>query len=470
MWLKSCLEGHSTCTAQSLGPPKLPKRVLDLQNFSDSRKVRLIESDGRQGIYVCLTYCWGGNNFMTTRANLKARMEDIPWDILPQTYKDSIKVVSALGIQFLWIDALCIVQQDTDNADWKEQSAQMFSIYGNACVSIAAANCSSAGEGFLHKRRPFEDPLVFCRFPASSLSETEPFVVFGRESINHDSVINDWSSSRWDLSGENPLRKRGWCFQEHVISERILHFGSEEMLFQCRNGFQCECNSAPEQFFNWSPSFVNKKGPWSIDNINNEWMDMASRYSGSKVTVPSDRLPALSGIATLFQQKTGYTYLAGHWMDSGLISSLAWRSRSHPRSIRVSERWPKNVCPSWSWASVNPIFYFERQLDILSQNRIISTSCCLDSEDITGAVQRCSLIIKGVFLNVQICSSDCPHIGFDKIGPWPANPPTRCRVLVSRNDVEVYFDLDASNEDEINAMVHRNRFDLLVLGTEPGRG
>ncbi|TID03872.1 hypothetical protein CH35J_001983 [Colletotrichum higginsianum] len=85
------------------------------------------------GVYVCLSYTWGlQNTCVTTPDSLQSNLANIPYDQLPQTYKDAVTVALALNFPFLWIDSLCVIQGDEDSVDWKEQSSQMADIYGNA--------------------------------------------------------------------------------------------------------------------------------------------------------------------------------------------------------------------------------------------------------------------------------------------------------------------------------------------------
>jgi hypothetical protein len=90
--------------------PPLPRRILDLRDLETRRELRLLDGSNMRGVYACLSYCWGTqNSCLTTRATIEHYLKGIPFDSLPQTYKDAVLVTSNLKIPYLWIDALCII-------------------------------------------------------------------------------------------------------------------------------------------------------------------------------------------------------------------------------------------------------------------------------------------------------------------------------------------------------------------------
>jgi Heterokaryon incompatibility protein (HET) len=141
-WINSYCRSHVNRGQQT--PTHLPRRVLDLRLFTKSHTISLYEPHSERGLYVCLIYCWGpALSCQTTIANISSMMEEIPWIMLPQTFKNAILVASEFKIPYLWIDALCIIQSGDYMHDWEEQSAGMSDIYRNAFLTIAAANCTN---------------------------------------------------------------------------------------------------------------------------------------------------------------------------------------------------------------------------------------------------------------------------------------------------------------------------------------
>jgi hypothetical protein len=114
--------------------------------------VKLIEPEGVTGKYFCLSHCWGPEQIITTtRTNLQAHKREIPLNSLPKTFRDAVLLTKRFGIAYIWIDSLCIVQDD--NNDWKIESAKMERIYREAQLTIAATR-SSSGAGGLYAVTP----------------------------------------------------------------------------------------------------------------------------------------------------------------------------------------------------------------------------------------------------------------------------------------------------------------------------
>jgi hypothetical protein len=134
-WLRSCGEKHPRCLPLSDRP--LPTRVIDVGD-KDSSRVHLVVSHGRLGRYIALSHCWGDREPTTTTPDSYNNHinKGIAIGDLPQTFRDAIGVVRALGFQYLWIDCLCIIQQDGE--DWQREAPRMREVYANAVVTIAS--------------------------------------------------------------------------------------------------------------------------------------------------------------------------------------------------------------------------------------------------------------------------------------------------------------------------------------------
>lgn len=148
-WLAECISNHANCS--DVGA-YLPTRVIDVGSADElsTSCVRLVqprELQGRTAAYTALSRCWGpvSNLVKTTRENLPIHLRGLAFNLLPKTYRDAITVTRKLKIQYLWIDSLCIVQDDT--VDWQREAANMALVYSHAHLTIAAASAADSTGG-----------------------------------------------------------------------------------------------------------------------------------------------------------------------------------------------------------------------------------------------------------------------------------------------------------------------------------
>ncbi|KAF2006833.1 HET-domain-containing protein [Amniculicola lignicola CBS 123094] len=341
-WVKECTTQHSgRCAVQDV---ELPLRVLDVQASSTPSKLRLYESNGELGQYIALSHVWGNNtHFMTTHSNIDAHKESISFDALPKTHQDAVTLTRKLGIRYLWIDSLCICQND--GPEWERESAKMHSIYANAYLTIAATGTAHDYDGFLTKRPDVE----YTQFPYTSKDGQKG--TLNAFSIPPKYVANP--SDYTSLSNE-PLTKRGWALQERSLSPRILHFASDQMCYECYHHFisedglrvQGRSSGIHEDWVPTAESGIPYRGSWA-------WHQMLRAYYPRALTKRSDKLPAVSGIAKTIEERTGDTYVAGLWR-SQMIEGLIWQSMgSHSGK---TSRPPEYRAPTWSWASIDGPF------------------------------------------------------------------------------------------------------------------
>lgn len=135
-WIKDCQENHSACKFGT-SPGTLPTRVIDVGSPDGRTEPRLRKSDGEPGDYIALSHCWGGKQpLITTKENKCSMKTCIPWAKLPNTFQDAISVTRRLGLRYIWIDSLCIVQDDAE--DWEREAAKMALIFEAAYLTVAA--------------------------------------------------------------------------------------------------------------------------------------------------------------------------------------------------------------------------------------------------------------------------------------------------------------------------------------------
>ncbi|KAI3317670.1 heterokaryon incompatibility protein-domain-containing protein [Xylariaceae sp. AK1471] len=396
-WLKTCQESH-TCL-QSTAIPALPARVLDVR----TSPVRLYETHGDRGKYICLSHCWGATRptCITTTETLETNLLGIPLATLPATFRDAIHYTIRLGFDFLWIDSICIIQDD--ETDWVEQSAQMADIYENAHLTLCAT-ASADDDGGLHGQAPQN-------------VRPQKVIVNGRDGIEYTIFVRTELGDRhlplpaslggfsWQDSRDVyfPLLTRAWVLQERLLSRRLLHFAWGELLWECSELMACGCFPGIG-LHQYQPSLAHEAidkrlfkkyltSPNTYHNVADHWHKVVEAFTGLDISHTRDKLPALSGIAcrTLQQLRPGDQYLAGLWRST-LLSDMCWSAsgNSEPRRGRS---------PTWSWASIDgPV----RFTVVKAANTIISVvdaSVSAASSDPTGEVTSGYIV-----LNVAYCS------------------------------------------------------------------
>ncbi|EER38572.1 conserved hypothetical protein [Histoplasma capsulatum H143] len=182
-WISSCIVTHCTpeCFCDSPDNPPLPTRVVDVGLDDDS--VKLIEPKGAvRAKYICLSHCWGlAQIITTTKSTLADRKRAIPWRSLSKTFRDAISLTRALGIKYIWIDSLCIIQDDA--RDWDVESSNMAAIYTNGHLTIAATMSANGAGGLFRDTPDFE--VSGNAPPSDKNGKGEPYRLFFRERIDH---------------------------------------------------------------------------------------------------------------------------------------------------------------------------------------------------------------------------------------------------------------------------------------------
>jgi hypothetical protein len=216
-WLTECTTSHQYCSnsiTDGLGDPLLPTRVIDVGPGDGSEEPRLIVSNSNRGKYAALSHCWGSRQQFTTDSNtLRQRMQCIPTSSLPKTFRDAVTITRELQIRYVWIDSLCILQ-DEDKTDWKREATKMASVYGNSYITIAAAAAADSHWGC------FSSHSLFNRDPSSPVPRLEvpPGTALsyanGLFAMRVATSYNDVAS----IYSNSPLSQRAWVLQEMIFS------------------------------------------------------------------------------------------------------------------------------------------------------------------------------------------------------------------------------------------------------------
>lgn len=316
--------------------------MLDVGSPDDEFSIRLYETSNETARYICLSHCWGGANlFKTETDSLLARTQQIDWNDLPKTFQDAITMTRALGIRYLWIDSLCIIQDDEE--DWRDESAKMHEIYRNGYLTIAASKSKGPNGG-----------LFAVASPDYKLKEwhmeTQETKIQTRRIIEH-----------FEASKEFPLMQRGWVFQERVLSRRILHFGSAELIWECMQHQECECSLLRSSLASqgWKENYLPVSGEGVFGSNFFTWWKVVKDYSALNLTFDKDIFPALSGLAEEQMEARDSLYIAGLWQDSLLYDLMWYIPRPTPLLPGMESHFTRAARPSswrsptWSWASVN---------------------------------------------------------------------------------------------------------------------
>ncbi|TVY15688.1 hypothetical protein LARI1_G007666 [Lachnellula arida] len=313
-WMAECRENHLCAVSHS----RLPTRILEID--SDTWNVSLRNGLSLQEEYATLSSCWGRMMpFGTTLDNLHNRMHEIKFNQIPKTYQDAIGITRKCGIRYLWIDALCIIQDDAQ--DWKRESSKMMEIFGNSSLNISGARAINATSGFLG---PVHNTSVYTTTTTKIAGQLVP------ETSKDSNIIfrRQLPTAHSALAGE-PLFARAWALQEHIAAPRGIYFGSSRLVWSCQVRSVSDDSETPKVPL-WRslfglPSLSPGSPPMPTSQIHNGWKKLVEYYSTLHITFSKDKLNAIGGIARELSPKLeGDEYLAGLWRNA-LPDMLLWR-------------------------------------------------------------------------------------------------------------------------------------------------
>ena len=403
-WLTECESAHTDCQQPSIHP--LPARVIAV---GDGAKCHLVTPARIPGRYFCLSHRWGKIDashpqLITTKQTLPEHMRGISLTALPQTFREAVIFTRYMGIQYLWIDSLCILQDDIE--DWRRESAQMGEYYSNAYATIFAEradNChgglfrTAADEELLrhhvdeveyrNEQTGVQSSVVFCK------SEEESFCSVSK-SMSH-------------------LRDRGWIMQEELLSHRKVCFSGTELHWKCKTLSQCQCgfkdNPDKNQPYDaqpqHAPSLPVNLTEMHSDDFKQLWKLLIEAYSPRLLTKEQDRLNALAGIAGRFRRPI-HDYMAGMWREH-LDEQLLWYPLAGHRPCHRHS----SFSPSWSWTSVSGSIKFE----ILENEwkklwNIENGACSAAEQNPFGEVSAGWMVVTGPAASVTVLQKIAPSV------------------------------------------------------------
>ncbi|RYP46432.1 hypothetical protein DL768_007344 [Monosporascus sp. mg162] len=337
-WIGTCDSLDEECSGDSI--PLLPTRVLDVGENS-SANVRLISSrPGQTGKYLYLSFPWGGRiKFTNNSSSMGMLLKRVPLELLPAIAKDAISMTRLLGLRYLWIDALCIVQDSSE--DWILESSKMdHYIQDASCVIVAAAGQSSNLGLFPARQQPLLR-MDFVQYTPTagegSVEERKRAAVYLRRPLK----------TAAEALSEHALR-RAWMVQEVILPRRLLIMGTDQLYWHCRTSLRSEGSTLVQKPF--LKLLPRKETFPSISERNKgltffPWYNFVHIYSPARTTFSTDRLAAVRALARYFGGTSQFAY--GLWAED-LQNGLLW----YVDDVLCSEHMDKYVAPSWSWASI----------------------------------------------------------------------------------------------------------------------
>lgn len=365
--------------------------------------------------YVTLSHRWGTSPSLTlTRLKVDPWSRNIPFGDIPQTFQDAVVATHQLGFKYLWIDALCIIQDDKE--DWYHEASTMSDIYRNSQCNLSALDARNDSDGIFSSRQ-------------SDLNI--PVMVDCRDEKGVDRLFCMEPLFYWDDQvTEKALNRRAWVIQERILAPRILHFGRSQLLWECCELYASEtfpdgiipsvlqpvCLNLTAQISALQHKGDEKVLPYS--SLERLWEDLLPLYTACDLTISSDKLLAISGVAKYLGAAFKVDYYAGLW-KSRFTQQLLWRVQTgngtRPESYRA---------PSWSWASLDG--KVDWSLFPLYSVKCASLECVevsLVTDDTFGAVRDGFVRLRGhlypAATNYQDLAFETETYGV--IGKWGGN-------------------------------------------------
>ncbi|KAG4273915.1 hypothetical protein FPRO04_01556 [Fusarium proliferatum] len=343
--------------------------------------------------YIALSHRWGAVQPLMLLESLRDTFsKNIPFDTIPPTFQDAIRLANALDVEYIWIDSLCIIQDSKD--DWQTEAAQMASIYSLSYVTISATAAQDSAAGLREQHPMLKHPCEVIPSWTGFENQIPPVPV---------RIVN--RSAFCDAVLAQPLFRRGWVFQEWILSPRTIHVARDQLWWTSASDMTSEgfaANETCEGFdFDVHREYIHTMAPGTLYSMESQseeslqlvWHTLLQEYMSRSLTFESDRLVAFAGIASFYQSHTkikANSYLAGIWRHV-LLQDLLWtisegRKVSPPQNYRA---------PSWSWASVEPAPDTKKKFLIGSQEINIKLSETEQPWVCTATVIEASVAITG---------------------------------------------------------------------------
>ncbi|RMZ73649.1 heterokaryon incompatibility [Pyrenophora seminiperda CCB06] len=468
-WIKDCFENHPQChqATHEDQPDSFPTRLI---HVTSSGQPKLVLTDA---ITICpmkyatLSHRW--RDLYTPKLlqeNIEAMKHGIGMESLPLAFRDAINLCKRLQVQYLWIDAICIVQDD--DTDCMGEIRKMGAIYANAYCNLSATAAAESPLGLFVER----DTTDFTAYP----------VTIQRQNVT---IHCYWYFENIeDVLNNSPLMRRGWVLQERLLSPHSIYFGNQM-------SWECTEILASELFPEGIPRILTTFDKWGYDRpfklgclLNNDltnerddtyvdllgghdrekyalytrWAELVEEYTTCNLTFESDILPAISGLAHHFGKSLGDVYLAGLWKGN-LLEGLLWEERGDGDCLGTR---PRNYrAPSWSWASLKGPILYQVLLKIKKEEKppkifvtLLDASTTLAGDDPMGQVTDGYVRLSGYLR---------PHSGKNRNFLLPYQTYSAPSVDFTRGDV---YDTQIPPQD----LMQKERYLVPFLSQDLRRG
>ena len=351
-WKDYCISSHGTKCLAPFDPGAFRIRLIEVKQ---ERVVELTE----KAEWVALSYVWGKSKTLTLKKESLDQFKTpgfLSQDRVPKTIYDAMILADAIGEKYLWVDSICIVQDD--DLDKMEFIPRMDAIYRQSKLTIIDAAGSDSQSGLPGMQ------------DGSRTQVQTPFTIKGVTLVQTLDPINVSSNG---YLAESNWNSRGWTLQEGLLSPRALIFTKEQVYWQCSQGSWCEDS------FSECPSSPTICRHGLVDELHNIWdpnpnlvekryRQLVELYSQRKLSYESDGLNAFKGILEALKQISGLEFLWG-LPTIYLGAALTWPA--HEAAIQVRRR--TAFCkysdssgkifecpfPSWSWVGWVGKIHFE---------------------------------------------------------------------------------------------------------------
>ncbi|KAF2109634.1 heterokaryon incompatibility protein-domain-containing protein [Lophiotrema nucula] len=468
-WFARCTRYHGkACTLEADVP--LPSRLVQIPRDLSYDLKLYIPREGERGRYIALSYCWGhGIAFKTLSTNLEDRKRGFSVDSLPPTLRDAIILARRMEVDYIWIDSICILQDDGN--DWSRESAEMAQVYGNAAFTICVDSAPGMDSGIFQNRD----------FPTSH--------TFGP----HGSFCLQTETPAWyHMSMDTqPLYWRGWAFQERILSCRNLHFFAGQVAWECNTTLYRESfrgrESKPWGHFAkneythlFHSNRVAEKIAAGTKHTREElfaligsWNFVAQEMMMRSFTDETDRLPSVSGLASVLQVPELGEYFAGVWSYNPFLS-MAWYCRQ-------SQEWQPDYyrVPSWSWVDMYGQMIWNMGTTSIGKSaediaewekwdqdygpRLIKHNTILRNLDPKGAVLEGSYIVMSGFCRevyvVNLEDTDFDEDAFEFTDMYHSN---------GSRDAKICMDVRPDNIDSMASFSNKYRWGGHTYDIDPG--
>jgi len=330
-WLRECRENHE-CSKHKQEEQWLPTRLIDLcSGHVDEVQVRKSSEIIKEAPYATLSHCWGHHVPDCLKLSTETELrEGRKANLFCPLFQQAFAFTKAMGIQYLWIDSLCICQGD--GGDWDVEAGNMSKVYSNSTLNLAASGALDGNHHLLPLRK--RDPPLDLVTKSGGTKYAFRYAYWARQSKTFESL---------------PLHSRAWVVQELYLSRRIIYFTPNQLFWRCLRTRASEYDPTGA----YEAALPNIKYHTMFhrheSNLCQEWRVLVEQYMSTELTYPTDRLIAFSGIArdflTRFHADGERTnYIAGLWQHN-FVSDLLWiKYEPCPKTSQY-------VVPSWSWAS-----------------------------------------------------------------------------------------------------------------------